>query len=94
MEEFCIKLQSTIVNQRHSNIKTVVSDLNAKTGSDNTGYKQIIGKRGLEVVSGIQSSSSLPLLFSHLVISVIDCAFGILTLSASQCEKLEKIQNK
>lgn len=39
MEEFCIKLQSTIVNQRHSNIKTVVSDLNAKTGSDNTGYK-------------------------------------------------------
>lgn len=34
------------------------------------------------------------LLFNDLVLSVIDCGLGILTLCESQCKKLARIQNE
>ena len=50
-EEFYIKLQNTIGNQRNGNIKILMGDLNAKIGSDNIGYEEIMGKHGLGIMN-------------------------------------------
>lgn len=45
VQEFYIKLQST--NPRNDNATILMGDLNAKIGSTNTGYEEIMGKCGV-----------------------------------------------
>ncbi|CAG5124343.1 unnamed protein product [Candidula unifasciata] len=50
-EEFYMQLQNIINNETRGNLKMLMGDLNAKIGSDNTGYEEIMGRHGLGVMN-------------------------------------------
>ena len=46
-EQFYQELQETVDGCSKNDITTIMGDLNAKVGSDNTGYERTMGKHGL-----------------------------------------------
>lgn len=50
-DEFYNILNSTLMNQRQSDINIVMGDLNAKVGKDNTGRESCMGKHGVGVIN-------------------------------------------
>lgn len=47
-EEFCQQLQNFLNKLKPKDITILTWDFNAKIGVDNAGYKEIMGKQGLE----------------------------------------------
>lgn len=51
-DDFYELLSSTLDNVRKGDILIVMGDLNAKVGSDNTGYESFMGKNGIGTING------------------------------------------
>jgi exonuclease III len=56
-EQFYNRLQSILEKFPNRDINILMGDLNAKIGSENTGYEEIMGQHGLGVINerGLQT---------------------------------------